>query len=62
LGHFVKAMQSRICDLFILFNLLLADKSTKKKHFPFFSLTNIIFFYYYFDGCNTPKKVGTETK
>jgi len=24
-------MQSRICDLFILFNLLLADKSTKKR-------------------------------
>jgi len=58
-------MQSRICDLFILFNLLLADKSTKKR-FPKFSLTNMIVFckyepILYLCIKTHPKKVGTET-
>jgi len=36
--HFVKFNKIKKCDLFILFNLLLADTSEKKKKtFPMFS-------------------------
>ncbi len=36
LGHFIKCNKSRICDLFILFNFFLIDKSSKKSTFLLF--------------------------
>ncbi len=46
-GMFCKnAIKSRICDLLILFNIYLIDKSTKKT-FPKFSLTNVNVFCIY---------------